>query len=170
MLEQASQAPATVTERWEAIGQRGIEGVEVHEIKNVVFRNGVLTELFRDEWFDPKLNVRHIVHVSMLPGTTSTWHCHKRQRDIIFPVQGQFRIGLYDDRRGSPTYRSSMVVNAGIVRPSYYLVPPGVWHALKNPTSETSTYVVINDEPYVYNDPDDWILPVGAEAIPCKLD
>src|SRR5687768_9662977 len=124
MLEQATRAPSTMTEKWQPTGQTRIEGVESHEIKNVVFRNGVLTELYRDEWFDPPLTVRHIVYVSMLPGTISTWHCHRTQRDIIFPVQGQFRIGLYDDRSSSPTYRATAVLNAGIVRPSYHLVPP----------------------------------------------
>ena len=170
MLEQARRAPVTMTEKWQPVGQMQIAGLEVHEIKNVIFRNGVLTELFRDEWFDPPLAVRHIVHVAMLPGATSTWHCHKSQRDIIFPVRGQFRVGLYDDRPESPTYRASAVINAGVMRPGYYFVPPGVWHALKNPTHETAAYVVINDEPYMYDDPDDWILPVGAAAIPCKLD
>ena len=170
MLEQARRAAVTMTEDWQPVGQARIDGFEVHEIKNVVLRNGILTELFREEWFDPPFPVRHVTYVSMLPGSTSTWHCHKRQRDIILSVQGQMRIGVYDDRPQSPTYRASLLVNTAICRPSYHVVPAGVWHAIRNPTHETAAYVVINDEPYVYNDPDDWILPVGAEAIPCRLE
>ena len=170
MLEQAKRAPVTVTNNWEAVGAVRITGFEIHEVKNVIFRNGMLTELYRFEWFDPPLMVRHAVHVSMLPGAVTSWHCHKKQRDIIFPVQGQFKMGFYDDRPDSPTYRASCVVDSGIARPSYYLVPPGVWHAFRNPTRETNAYVVLTDEPFVHDDPDDWILPVGADVIPCKLD
>ncbi len=170
MLEQARRAPATMAEDWLPVGQPRIEGLEIREVKNVVYRNGVLTELFRSEWFDPPMPVGHVVHVEMMAGGVSTWHCHKVQRDIVFPVRGQFRIGFYDDRESSPTYRTSLVVSAGIMRPTYYSIPPGVWHALKNTTQESAAYVVINDVPFIYDDPDDWILPVGAAAIPCKLD
>lgn len=158
-----------MTADWQPIGQPRIDGLEIREIRNVVFRSGVLTELYRSEWFDPPLSVAHVVHVSMLPGTTSTWHYHARQRDVIVPVQGQLRIGFYDDREQSPTYRTTLVVNVGIMRPNYVIVPPGIWHALANPTHESASYVVLNDQPFVYDDPDDWILPMGCESIPCSL-
>jgi dTDP-4-dehydrorhamnose 3,5-epimerase len=170
MLEQARRAPATMTEDWQPVAQPKIAGFALREIKNVVFRNGVLTELFREEWFDPPMTVRHAVHIAMIPGGITSWHYHKSQRDIIVPVQGQIRLGLYDDRPESPTRGTSLVLHIGIMRPTCYHVPPGVWHSLKNPTQEFAAYVVLNDETYVYDDPDDWILPAGAPAIPCKLD
>lgn len=40
-----------------------IAGVLSHEIKNVVIRSGVLTELYRPEWFAP-FEVRHAVHMA----------------------------------------------------------------------------------------------------------
>lgn len=169
MLDAARPASPTMTSEWLPVGQPVIDGLLVREVRNVVYRNGVLTELYRGEWFDPPFAVAHVVHVTVLPHTMSTWHCHARQRDIIFPVQGQLRAGFYDDREASPTYRTSLVVNIGIVRPTFVVVPPGVWHALRNPTQETASYVVLNDQPYVYDDPDDWILPMGSDAIPCSL-
>jgi hypothetical protein len=41
---------------------------------------------------------------------------------------------------------------------------------LRNPAHEAAAYVVFNDHPYVYDAPDDWILPMGADAIPCSLE
>jgi dTDP-4-dehydrorhamnose 3,5-epimerase len=170
MHESARRAPPTMSHDWLPVGQPTIQGLQIREVRNVVYRNGVLTELFRSEWFDPPFSVAHAVYVAMLPQSSSTWHCHAHQQDVLFPVQGQLRLGFYDDREDSPTYRTSLVVNASIMRPTYVVVPPGVWHALRNPTHEAAAYVVFNDQPYVYDAPDDWILPVGADAIPCSLD
>jgi len=169
MLDAARPAPRTVDADWQPVGQPRIDGMVIREVRNVVFRNGVLTELLRSEWFDPPFDVRHIVHVTMLPGSVTAWHCHLRQRDVIFPVQGQFRLAFHDDRKDSPTYRTSLVVDAGIVRPTFFEVPTGVWHAIRNPTGQSAAYVVFNDQPFVYDEPDDWILPMGHEAIPCSL-
>ena len=87
-------------------------------------------QLLRSEWFDPPFDVRHVVHVTMMPGSVSAWHCHLRRCDVILPVLGQFRLAFYDDREDSPAYRTSLVVDAGIVRPTYFVVPTGVWHAI----------------------------------------
>jgi dTDP-4-dehydrorhamnose 3,5-epimerase len=61
-------------------------------------------------------------------------------------------------------------VNASIARPIAIRVPPLVWHAIKNPTNEPAAYIVINDLPYSYEDPDDWTLPPGSNAIPHSLE
>lgn len=166
----AHRAPATITSDWLPVERPKINGLEIREIRNVVYRNGVLTELFRGEWIDPSFSIAHAIFVTMLPQSTSSWHCHAHQRDIIVPVQGQFRTGFYDDRESSPSYKTSLVVNAGILRPTFFVVPPGVWHALRNPTNESASYVVFNDQPYIHDNPDDWILPIDSEVIPCSLD
>ena len=170
MHASARRAPATISADWQPVGQPEISGLEIKEIRNVVFRNGILTELFRSEWLDPPFSIAHAIYVTMTSQTSSPWHCHAQQRDVIIPVQGRFRIGFYDDRENSPSYRTSIVINASILRPTYCVVPPGVWHALRNPTTEPAAYVVFNDQPYIYEEPDDWILPVGTEAIPCSLE
>lgn len=170
MNPSARRAPATNKSDGLPAGQPEIDGLEIKELRNVVYRNGALTELFQGEWFEPEFKVAHAIYVAMLPHSSSTWHCHAHQRDIIVPVQGQFRIGFYDDREDSPSYRTSLVINAGILRPTFCLVPPGIWHALRNPTNESASYVVFNDRAYIHDNPDDWILPIGTEAIPCSLE
>ena len=170
MLDQARRAPQTVTSDWEPLEPIGISGVQIKEIKNVVIRSGVLTECFRPEWFEGTFEARHVVYMALLAGGLSSWHCHRRQRDVIIPVVGQLRLGLYDGRPDSGTTGCFKALNVSVQRPAAIEVPTLVWHAIKNPTGEPAAYIVVNDEPYRYEEPDDWILPSGSAAIPHSLD
>jgi dTDP-4-dehydrorhamnose 3,5-epimerase len=169
-LAQARQAGQTVTSDWQPVNPIAIPGVEVKEIRNVVIRSGVLTECYRPEWFEDPFHAGHVVYMSLIAGGVSAWHCHRRQKDVIVPVSGQLRIGLYDDRPDSPAFRCFHLLHASIARPTAIRVPPLVWHAIKNPTTEPAAYIVVNDLPFCYEDPDDWTLPHGSNAIPHTLD
>src|SRR5207237_3455879 len=92
-FEQARQAPQTVTADWERVAPVAIAGVEIKEIRNVVIRGGVLTECYRPEWFDEPFLASHVVYMALMAGGTSSWHCHRMQRDVIIPVAGQLRLG-----------------------------------------------------------------------------
>lgn len=167
---EAAQARQSITKTWDPLKPPPIDGVKVVDVKNVVLKSGLLTELFREEWVED-FPVRHVVLASMLPGATTNWHCHKKQGDIIFPVAGQIRIGLYDSRKNSPTCHMGCTLNFNLHRPRYIIVPPGVWHALRNTnTADAASYVVINDVVYDYETPDDWTLAPGAPEIPVSLD
>jgi dTDP-4-dehydrorhamnose 3,5-epimerase len=170
MLDQARRAPQTVTADWTPLKPPGIEGVKIKEIKNVVIKSGVLTECFRPEWFGSSFQAAHVVYMALLPGGLSNWHCHRRQSDVIIAIRGQLRIGMYDDRPESASYKAFVTLNVSVARPSAILVPPLVWHAIKNPSGEEGAYIVVNDEVFHYDEPDDWTLPPGSDAIPCRLD
>ncbi len=170
MLDEARPSSQTVTADWMPVDRRLFQGVQIHEIKNVVIRSGILTECFRPEWFEPAFVPAHAVYMALLPGGISSWHCHRRQCDVIVAVRGQLRIGLYDDRPDSATYQSFSMLHSSVARPSALYVPPLVWHAIRNPTADEAAYLVLNDEPFNYEEPDDWTLPPGSEAIPFRLD
>lgn len=170
MFVSDTRAKRSVDAGWNPVQPPPIEGLSLHEVKNVVYQNGVLTELFRPEWFPDAFHVGHIVQVSLLPGRTTQWHRHHTQRDIVFPVRGTIRIGFYDDRESSPTRGASFVMTFNLMRPRYVHIPPGVWHALKNIGPDEGGYVVINDVPFDYDTPDDWLPADGAGAIPVVLD
>lgn len=170
MLEQARRAPQTVDRDWMPIAPIGIGGVHIKELKNVVIRSGILTECFRPEWFDPPFQAAHVIYMSLLPGGVSSWHCHRQQADVIIPIRGQLRIGIYDGREDSPTYKEFRKLHVSVARPVAIQVPTLVWHAIRNPTNEEAAYIVVNDQPYHYEEPDDWILPAGSSAIPHSLD
>jgi dTDP-4-dehydrorhamnose 3,5-epimerase len=170
VLDHAQRAPQTVNADWDPVGPIPIHGVQIKEIKNVVIRSGVLTECFRPEWFEDPFLPGHVVYMSLIQGGVSAWHHHRKQNDIILPIVGQVRIGLYDERPDSPTYQCFKLLHLSSARPTAVRVPPLVWHAIRNPTSEPAAYIVLNDEPYHYEEPDDWTLPVGSPKIPYTLD
>jgi len=164
-----AQARPSITADWNPLREAPITGVRVCDVKNVVYRNGALTEIYRPEWFAGEFNVQHVILATILPGEMSQWHCHHQQKDIIFPIRGFIRIGLYDARPDSPTFGISHVQTFHLQRPRYVCVPTGVWHALRNIGHEEAQYIVLNDLPYEYEHPDDWTLPAGAPAIPVSL-
>lgn len=165
-----TQAKQSLDANWDPVLPSPIEGLYLKDVKNVVYQNGVLTELYRPEWFDGDFNVGHVVNVCLLPGRATQWHRHHEQRDIVFPVRGTIRMGFYDSRESSATFGKGMVVNFNLLRPRYVHIPPGVWHSLKNIGPDEAVYVVINDVPFDYEQPDDWLLPAGSDAIPVSLD
>ena len=165
------RARQTVDANWNPIGGAlSIAGVKIVEMKNLVIKGGTLTEIYRPEWFDGLMKVEHVTHVTALPGFTSKWHCHQDQSDVLFVLGGYFRIGLYDARPDSSSQGVSSVATYHLLRPQAVFVPPGVWHALRNVGITEAAYIVLNDRPYHYENPDDWILPVGSPDIPVSLD
>jgi dTDP-4-dehydrorhamnose 3,5-epimerase len=63
------------------------------------------------------------------------------------------------------------VLNFNLHRPRYVVVPPGVWHCLRNVSpARDAAYIVLNDTEYRYDAPDDWTLAKDAAEIPVSLD
>ena len=164
-----ARADPSVDASWNPLEPPPIDGVYLREVKNVVYGGGVLTELYRPEWFADAFPIGHVVHVSLLPGKVTQWHCHKRQRDIVFPVRGTLRMGFHDGREESPTFGQSFAMNFNLARPRYVHIPTGVWHCLKNVGPEEAVYVVLNDLPYEYDAPDDWVLAADSPEIPFSI-
>ena len=81
-------------------------------------------------------------------------------------VSGTLRVVLYDDREDSSTRGGVNVVNVSNVRPTLLVVPPGVWHGVKNLGVGMVNFVNYFDRPYNYEDPDEWRLPQDAPEIP----
>jgi dTDP-4-dehydrorhamnose 3,5-epimerase len=49
------------------------------------------------------------------------------------------------------------------------VIPPGVWHGVRNLENGDSTYVSLFDCAYDYADPDEWRLPPDTPAIPYRI-
>jgi dTDP-4-dehydrorhamnose 3,5-epimerase len=147
-----------------------IEGVQVREVKNVCKRQGgVLTELFRRDWALDEAAVDQIFQNILQPGEISGWHVHQFTTDRIFVNWGHMQIGLYDARTGSPSFGRVNEFQFGTDRPALVIVPPGVWHAVKNNTGEASALINIVDRAYRYENPDHWRLPIDTPEIPYKF-
>jgi dTDP-4-dehydrorhamnose 3,5-epimerase len=146
-----------------------IDGVQIHEMSNIITRNGVTTELVRPEWEIGRVAIEHMIHVELRAAAVSAWHFHRFQTDRIFVTQGALRIVLFDDREGSPTRGKVDVLHLSRMRPATLLIPPFVWHGIQNVENQPSCFVNFFDRAYCYEDPDEWQLPVETDAIPYRF-
>ena len=143
-----------------------IQGVAVREVRNVVTANGITTELYRPDWGIVDGEVRQAIHVALRERALSAWHLHRHRWDYLFVVDGHLRVVLHDPREDSPTRGQVDVFHLSIARPQLLAVPPGVWHGVQNLAGGTSCFVNLFNEPYDYEDPDEWRLPPDTADIP----
>jgi HpcH/HpaI aldolase/citrate lyase family len=57
----------------------------------------------------------------------------------------------------------------GAMRPVAVIVPPGVWHALRNESGMPAGYLNVTDRLYRHEDPDNWRPTPGVTNIPDML-
>jgi dTDP-4-dehydrorhamnose 3,5-epimerase len=118
-----------------------MEGVEIRELKAFEDQRGWLTEIFRDDesGFRPVMS-----YLSMTkPGLIRGPHEHLKQTDY-FCFIGKFRLYLWDNRQGSPTFKQHECIDISDT-PTIAIIPPGIVHAYKN---------IKNEEGLVINMPD----------------
>jgi len=119
-----------------------IDGIEIRPLTKYSDERGWLMELYRkDEISEPLFPAMSYISMTE-PGVTRGPHEHVTQTDYFcFAGPSRFRIFLWDNRSGSPTYRNRMVIVAGEGQPSIVIVPEGVVHAYKN-IGETGGLVI----------------------------
>ncbi len=143
-----------------------ISGVRIHEIGNVLTRSGILTEIFRTDWADIAISVRQVNWVQLNPGAITDWHMHTAQTDHLIGVGGNIKLALWDGRSSSPTKGATEIIRIGAARPVMVVVPPEVWHGLRNESGVPAGYINVTDQLYAYEQPDSWRLTPGANEIP----
>lgn len=143
-----------------------IAGLEIVPLGNVLTRSGVLLELFRTDWPSVRIVPHQINWVQMLPGGITDWHRHTRQADHLVAVSGIIKLALWDGRNGSPTHNETDIIRFGGLHPVLVIVPPGVWHALRNEGGEPAGYINVFDQLYDYEHPDNWRLDAASPGIP----
>lgn len=107
-----------------------IEGVIIRDLTRYDDRRGWLAEIYRDDEIDPE-QVPVMAYVSVTrPGVARGPHEHRDQTDLFcFAGPGTFKLYLWDNREGSPTYNCKTVVIAGEDEKRAVVIPPGVVHA-----------------------------------------
>ena len=146
-----------------------LSGVEIREVRNIVTRNGLTTEVYRSDWKSGDAPVAQALYVSLRPGAISAWHCHEAQLDRIFVVNGSVKLVLYDGRDGSPTAGGVNEFFLERARPTLVTVPPGIWHGLQNLGAADSAFLNFFDRVYVHDNPDEWRLPPANDVIPYRF-
>jgi dTDP-4-dehydrorhamnose 3,5-epimerase len=73
---------------------------------------------------------------------------------------------LYDARKESPTHARLIELHTGEARPAFVVIPPGVWHGLKNLGPGDALLLNCPTIAYDYEDPDHYRLPYDTSEIP----
>jgi dTDP-4-dehydrorhamnose 3,5-epimerase len=120
-----------------------IEGVKIRPLTKHVDDRGYLMEILRDD--DAEFTRFGQVYVSTcLPGIVKAWHAHTLQTDHLCIVKGLAKIGLYDGREDSPTFRQTQAIITGELNSMLIQIPPLIWHG----------YMGLGTEPvYIMNVP-----------------
>lgn len=142
-----------------------IEGVRTKSLKLIPDDRGFLMEVLRDddELFD-KFGQCYIS--ATFPGIIKAWHAHQIQTDNFCCVHGNVKVGLYDGREGSPTYRQTQAIVVGELNRTLIQIPPGVWHGWVCLGTETALVLNVPTEHYRYSEPDELRRPWDDPEIP----
>ena len=110
-----------------------IHDVKVKPLIKFIDERGWLSELFREDETDMEI-MPVMAYISMTkPGIARGPHEHVEQTDFFcFIGPSNFKIYLWDIRKGSPTSGVRQIVLAGVDSPRMIIVPPGVIHAYRN--------------------------------------
>ncbi len=159
----------SITSDWLNASQSLIDGVRIKEVRNVFKEAGRLTEIYRRDWNLDQLDVEQVFQGMLLPSAISGWHAHEFTTDRLFCNEGSIKVVLYDTRPESPTCGQINEFRFGTSRPGLVVVPPKVWHAVKNIGDTQALLLNLVDRAYCYEDPDHWRLPADTDAIPYSL-
>ena len=165
MFDSATKDQQLVTPEWRRLLQ-SIDGVYVHEIAHVPRDHGVITEIYRPDWDPTGKPVVQVYQSRLFPGAIGAWSCHRIATDRLFVSQGHLKIVLYDGREDSPTFRTLQDYHAGDYRPTFLVVPPGIWHGVQNLGTNDAILLNLPTRGYVYEDPDHYRLPYNTQDIP----
>jgi dTDP-4-dehydrorhamnose 3,5-epimerase len=125
-----------------------------------------MTEIFRKDWTEVEIAPQQINWVELNPHGVTDWHRHVAQTDHLIGVGGALKLALWDGRAESPTSQETDVIRMGAIRPVMVIVPPGVWHALRNESGQAAGYLNVTNQLYRHEHPDNWRLAPGMDEIP----
>ncbi len=116
-----------------------IEGIIIKKLVRHHDARGYFEELIRvtDDMFAEGFG--QLSHSYMHKGVVKAWHIHKTQVDWWYVAKGTLHVGLYDKRKGSPTFGVLNEFILGEKGENVVLkIPPGVAHGCKviSPDSE----------------------------------
>jgi dTDP-4-dehydrorhamnose 3,5-epimerase len=131
-----------------------IDGVKTKPLTRHVDERGYVMEILRCD--DPEFVRFGQAYISTCqPGVVKAWHAHRRQTDNFCVIEGHAKIGLCDDREGSPTRGETMAIVIGEHNPMLISIPPLVWHGQACVGPKPSILLNIPTEPYDHEAPDE---------------
>ena len=149
---------------------RGIEGVELRQVRSHIDQRGSLSEVinFSDPfWREP---IVYSYSITVNPGRIKGWGMHLRQVDRHYVHCGLVRLVLFDARQDSPTHGNIQQISLGDEARGAVRIPTGVWHAVQAFGTQPAHITNFPTIPYDHANPDKQILPIDTELIPFRFD
>jgi len=142
-----------------------IEGVRMKKLMVIPDQRGRLMEMYRadEEMF---AGFGQVYLTTTLPGVVKAWHLHKLQTDNVVCVAGMIRLGLYDDRKDSPTFGLTNQFFLGVHQPLLVQIPPLIYHGWKCVSLEEALIINTVTKPYNSEQPDEYRLDPHDNHIP----
>lgn len=132
-----------------------IHDVSIKPLRRLVDDRGYLMEILRRD--DPLFQEFGQLYISAcFPGIVKAWHQHWIQTDFFCCVQGNIKVGLFDDRADSPTRGEVQTAVIGALNPALIVIPPFVWHGMAAVGGETAVLINAPTELYNYSEPDEY--------------
>ncbi len=142
-----------------------IDGVLVKPLRRIVDDRGYVLVILRED--DDEFRGFGQAYISACnPGIVKAWHCHERQWDYFCVVTGNAKIGLYDDRDGSPTRGQTVALVIGDLNPALVVIPPLVWHGMTALGNSPAILLNLPTLPYDNENPDELRRPAFDPDIP----
>ncbi|MFB6108562.1 MAG: dTDP-4-dehydrorhamnose 3,5-epimerase family protein [Haloplanus sp.] len=148
-----------------------IHDVEVRDLKVNADERGRLVEMFRADWaeYDPSPAMSY--YSRTYPGVVRAWHRHlEEQVDYFVCPEGRIKVGVYDDRVGSPTKGELDTFVLGDHAQRVVRIPGECWHGFKTIGDEPALLVNFPTKLYDYENPDEERLPYDTDEIPLDWD
>lgn len=146
-----------------------IDGVMLRPYHPVETGYGRLSEVLRSEWLGANATVDQVFVSTLRPGKVSAWHAHETATDRLFVVSGTLLVVLFDHRPNSPTRGVLQQFTLGWEAQAILIIPPTVWHGIKNIGEKDVSLLNAVDIGYCYENPDHWRVPAESNAIPFRF-
>jgi dTDP-4-dehydrorhamnose 3,5-epimerase len=117
-----------------------IVGLHVRNLESHVDDRGMLTEIFRNSWYDHAPVQWNFVRSER--GTLRGVHGHFRHQDYLLVLQGSATIGLKDIRPGSESQHCAETILLEGEIPQVLTIPAGVAHGFYFHQPSTMVYGV----------------------------
>jgi dTDP-4-dehydrorhamnose 3,5-epimerase len=126
-----------------------IEGVIIKKLTKYTDERGYLIETFREDIL-PDILKPVMSYVSFTkPEIARGPHEHLKQTDIfVFIGSGDFKIKLWDNRKGYQTYGNFMEIIGGRDNPILVIIPAGIVHGYKNISEDLGMVINYPDKLY----------------------
>lgn len=131
-----------------------IHGIRLRRLTRHLDERGYVMEILRDD--DPEFVRFGQVYITTCnPGVVKAWHAHRNQYDNFCVIKGSVKVGLFDGRPESPTYRRTQTLVLSELEPALLQIPPMVWHGQMALGQEVSYLLNIPTQHYVREAPDE---------------